>query len=130
MFIPAALQASVARRNGTRWLDGLPLVTLEGEGSFRSELADIARKQGLKVNIEVECSSFPLAARAVTKGNVAAILPSIAADDLRDAGVRETSGAFLKQFDREMCLASNARLARIRPILKQVETVLARVCRF
>ena len=84
----------------------------------------------MKVNIEVECSSFPLAARAVAKGNVAAILPSIAAIDLRDAGVREVSVALLKRFDREMCLASNVRMARIRPILQHVGTMLAQVCRF
>jgi hypothetical protein len=42
-----------------------------------------AKKEGLSLNTQVECCSFPLAARAVAKGNVAAILPSIAADDLR-----------------------------------------------
>jgi DNA-binding transcriptional LysR family regulator len=130
LFIPFALQASAGRKNGLKLLDGLPLVTLEGEGSFRSELAAITKNQGMKVNIEVECSSFPLAARAVAEGNVAAILPSIAANDLRDAGVREVTVGFLKHFDREMCLASNVRLARIRPILQHVGTMLAQVCRF
>ena len=130
LFIPTALEVSAGRKNGLRLLDGLPLVTLEGEGSFRSELAAMTKKQGMKVNIEVECSSFPLAARSVAKGDMAAILPSIAAHDLRDAGVREVRVEFLKHFDREMCLASNVRLARIRPMLQQVGTVLTRVCRF
>jgi len=130
LFIPATLRGTAGRKNGPKLLDGLPLVTLEGEGSFRSELTAIMKNQGMKVNIEVECSSFPLAARAVAKGNVAAILPSIAASDLRDAGVCEVNVAFLKHFDRELCLASNARLARIRPILQHVGTMLAQVCRF
>src|SRR5437773_10431551 len=62
------------------------------------------------------------ASATAAEGNVAAILPSIAANDLRDAGVREVSVGFLKCFDREMCLASNVRMARIRPILQYVGT--------
>lgn len=130
LFIPAALEASAGRKNGLKLLGDLPLVTLEGEGSFRGELAAIAKKQGIQVNIEVECSSFPVAARAVAKGSVAAILPSIAANDLRAAGVHEVTVPFLKNFEREMCLAWNERMSRIRPVLRHVGSVLAQVCRF
>ena len=111
-------------------LDGMPLATLEGNGSFRIELAALAKKEGMALNIQVECSSFPLAARAAAKGNVAAILPSIAAHDLIEAGVHEISVPFLKHFEREMSLASNARLIRIRPVLQQVAAVMTQTCRF
>ena len=81
------------------------------------------------VNIQVECSSFPLAARAVAKGSMAAILPSIAAGDLKESGVEVVTVPFLKHFERAMCLASNTRLIRIRPVLQRVAVVLAQACR-
>jgi DNA-binding transcriptional LysR family regulator len=130
LFIPPNLQINAGRKDGLKLLDALPLATLEGEGSFRSELAQVAKKAGVKLNIQIECSSFPLAARAVAKGNVAAILPAIAAADLSPAAATQVPVTFLKVFDREMCLASNARLIRIRPVLNQAATVLAQTCRF
>lgn len=130
LFVPAGLHATAGRKDGLKLLDGLPLGTLEGEGSFRSGLAQSAKKQGVKLNIQIECSSFPLAARAVAKGRVAAILPAIAAADLPPATAIQVPVTFLKAFDREMCLASNARLLRIRPILNQAATILAQTCHF
>jgi DNA-binding transcriptional LysR family regulator len=130
LFIPTSLQSHAGRKDGLKLLDGLPLATLEGEGSFRCDLAQVAKKAGVKLNIQIECSSFPLAARAVSKGNVAAILPRIASTDLAPAVASQVTVPFLKNFDREMCLASNARLIRIRPILQKVATVLVEICRF
>ena len=130
LFVPAGLQATAGRKDGFKLLDGLPLATLEGEGSFRSDLTRVAQKTGVKLNIQIECSSFPLAARAVAKGNVAAILPAIAATDLPGAAAIQVPVPFLKSFDREMCLASNSRLLRIRPILNQAADILAQACHF
>ena len=38
LFVPAGLQATAGRIGGLKLLDTLPLATLEGEGSFRSDL--------------------------------------------------------------------------------------------
>jgi DNA-binding transcriptional LysR family regulator len=130
LFVPTDLHAAVGRKDGLKLLDGLPLATLEGEGSFRSGLAQMAKKEGVKINIQIECSSFPLAARAVAIGKVAAILPAIAVSDLPSPVATQVTFSFLKNFDREMCLASNARLIRIRPILQKTGEVLTEVCRF
>ena len=130
LFNPAGLHTTPGRKDGLKFLDGLPLATLEGEGSFRSALTQFARKAGIKVNIQVECSSFPLAARAVAKGKVAAILPTIAAADLPATTASQVPVPFLKAFDREMCLATNPRLLRIRPLLGRAATILAETCRF
>src|SRR5947209_5824061 len=86
-FVPLALRPASRGKPDIKALDRVPLATLEGEGSFRTELAALAKREGMRLNNQVECSSFPLAARAVAKGNVAAILPSIAADDLGEAGL-------------------------------------------
>lgn len=130
LFIPTGLEATAGRKDGLKLLDGLPLATLEGEGSFRSGLAQSAKKQGVRLNIQIECSSFPLAARAVAEGHLAAILPSIATVDLHPAVATQVSVPFLKAFDREMCCASNARLLRIRPILTRAADALELECRF
>ena len=130
LFIPQTLKPPARPKDGLKLLDNLPLATIDGEGSFRVALAEIARKQKIKVNIQVECSSFPLAARAVVKGEMAAILPCIAAAELEKIGAVAVPLDFLRRFDREMCLCSNARSVRIRPILQKVGASLAQLCRF
>jgi len=129
LFVPQGLRAVAGHEDTVRLLDGLPLATLEGEGSFRNALAQTAKKAGISLNIQVECSSFPLAARAVARGGVAAILPSIAAADLQNAAVSQLSVPALKRFDRELCLAMNVRLLRVRPALQAVADALAQRCR-
>lgn len=130
LFVPCNLHAAESRKAGLDVLDGLPIATLEGEGSFRSALASSARKRGIQINVQVECPSFPLAARAVAGGKVAAILPTIAATDMQATGAKQVPVSFLKEFDREMCLAINLRLVRIRPFLEKVAAALQQICHF
>ena len=130
LFVPEGLQSPNGCKDRLKMLAGLPLATLEGEGNFRNALSSVARKTGFKLNIQIECSSFPLASRAVATGKVAAILPTVAVGDLEGMGVTRVAAPFLKTFDREMCLASNARLLRIRPMLLNVAEALGRVCQF
>ena len=73
---------------------------------------------------------FPLVARAVAKVNVAAILPSFAEIERPRSAVEQVKIPFLKGLDRKICLASNARLIRIRPILGKVASERERLCRF
>jgi DNA-binding transcriptional LysR family regulator len=131
LFVPVGLHKSNAPTRGDiKMLSGLPLATLEGEGTFRSTLTRAAKKENVTLNIQVECSSFPLAARAVATANLAAILPRIAEVDLPHSAVEQVKIPFLKGLDRQICLASNARLIRIRPILGKVASELERLCQF
>jgi DNA-binding transcriptional LysR family regulator len=131
LFIPVGFNKAIAKKKGgIKILSQLPLATLEGEGTFRRTLIQAASKENVTLNVQVECSSFPVAARAVAKADVAAILPSIAEADLLRSAVEQVKLPFLKGLDREMCLASNARLLRIRPILGKVSSVLEHLCRF
>ena len=52
LFIPAALRPASGQKDTLKALDDLPLATLEGEGSFRSELAQVAKKAGVKLNTD------------------------------------------------------------------------------
>lgn len=130
LFIPRNLKSQAISKDTIKLLDNLPLATLEGEGRFRAALAEVAKRKHVTINIQIECSSFPLAARAVAEGHSAAILPAIAAKapELMDAA--DVSLSFLREFDRKMCLASNPRSIRIRPALVTVGNSLARFCGF
>ena len=59
------------------------------------------------MNIQVKCSSFPLAACALVHQNMVALLPCIAASELHHSGISEVRLDFLKQPERRICLASN-----------------------
>jgi DNA-binding transcriptional LysR family regulator len=114
---------------GARALEALPLATLEGEGSFRKELAAIAGKQEVRLNIEIECVSFPLVARAVATGSVAGILPSVAAVDLGRVGTQELRIGILEGLKREVWLAWNPRVLKIRTALEKASQVFSQVFR-
>jgi DNA-binding transcriptional LysR family regulator len=130
LFLPKGLAPKPPAKSDLAILDGLPLATLEGEGNFRAALGNAARKAGIALNIQLECSSFPLAARAVVHGGMAAILPTIAAVDLQGIAVSHVHLPFLKEFDRDVCLALNLRLERVRPALREVTPILARAGNF
>lgn len=129
LFVPKSMKMAVPTDIPTL-LGTLPLATLEGDGNFRSELASEARRIGVQINVQVEFPSFPAAARAVAKGAVAAILPSIAASDLRDFGVVELPDIFHRPTRRETVLATNPRVLRIRPTLQRISAVLEEICSF
>ncbi|PWU09024.1 MAG: hypothetical protein C5B50_28145 [Verrucomicrobia bacterium] len=110
-----------SRSGGLGASEHFGLATLEGEGSFRRELAAIERRHKLKLDIQLECSSFPLVAAAVESGGMAAILPSIARVELGLRGVQEVKVAELGSLAREICLAWNHRVLRIRPALERAK---------
>jgi len=130
LFLPTGAGSSAdGRERDAKVLDGVPLATLEGDGSFRQELAAVARKQGIRLNIQLECSSFPLVAGALGAGGMAAILPSIAGTELGRVGIKEVKAVPLKSFGREICLAWNPRLLRIRTALEKAGSTFAQVFR-
>lgn len=126
LFVPEQLRGA---GSGVKALESLPLATLEGEGSFRRELAAIARKNRLTLRIEIECSSFPQVARGVGTGVVAAILPSAAAVELGQLRVREIRTPLFDSLSRELCLAWNPRVLRIRSAVDKASKVLGQAFR-
>jgi DNA-binding transcriptional LysR family regulator len=126
LFIPKEMQANITGKQFPALLASLPLAVLEGDGSFRQQLT--ATK--LPVQIKVECSSFPLVARALASGTMAGILPSIAAEELRRLGMNEIPTKALQGFDREICFAWNPRQLRIRPALDKSRRIFVEALRF
>ena len=108
----------------------LPVVALEGDGSFRRELNAAFHKGGIRLDVQLECSSFPLIARALKNHKAAAILPNIAKCEFNDELVAEIKTPMLKQFDRRIVLAWNTRVSRLRPIVDKARLVAALEMRF
>lgn len=106
----------------------LPLATSVG-GQFREYLEAAASKARCPIRIELSCSSFTRAARAVETGAFGAVLPSLAAVEFEPGEVVECPLPFLKSYARPICLAWNPRLTAVRPAVeravKVLETVLA-----
>ena len=100
----------------------IPLTTIAGEGRFRASLQRQARKAKLPLTFSLCCSTFPQAARALRSERYAAILPTIAADELDHERFATISVPFLES--REICLIWNPRLARLRPQMSALKDCL------
>jgi len=105
-------------------LSRLPLAVLEGEGAFRSELGRLAKRARIRLDPQIELSSFPLTARAVQTGACAAVLPELARGGFNSAEVVEFRPDWLRPMSRELVLAWNRRLARIRTVLGKAVATL------
>jgi DNA-binding transcriptional LysR family regulator len=130
LFVPRRMRPAAGPEElSTRALASLPLATLEGAGQFRQKLDHLARRRKCGLRIELELSSFPLVARAVQTGDFAALLPSIASAELADSDVVELSPDFLRPLSREIVLAWNPRLARIRAAVEKALSAFRDCCR-
>lgn len=128
-FVPIVLLSSrkITKPFKPSILSELPMATLEGNGSFRRELATICKKRGLALKIHVECSSFPLALSAMRNMCVASILPEIAGVDLAGLKIQEIKLDCLHNLDRSVCLAWNPRIAEIRGIVLNLVPVFEKI---
>ena len=75
LFVPLAMLAKAGHEADL--LHRLPLAIAMG-GQFQAHFQSAAAKAGVEPNIQLECPSFILAARAVASGEYAAILPDLA----------------------------------------------------
>lgn len=114
---PAELTAGVVRR--------LPLGALEGEGAFRTELARLAKRGKVNLDVQIELSSFPLVAKAVQTESCAAVLPELARGEFDSDAVVELRPDWLRPMGREVALAWSPRLARIREVVAKAVAVLS-----
>jgi len=128
LFIPQRLAASTLKAKLEDTLAELPLATSAG-GQFRDYLETAASKARCPIRIELSCSSFTQAARAVKSGAYGAVLPSLAATEFAPGEIVQVPLPFLKSYARQICLAWNPRLTAVRPAveraIKSLDLVLA-----
>ena len=118
VFLPKRLAAKAGEDQLKEALASLPLATSIG-GQFRERLEEAAGKAHWPLRIELSCSSFTQAARAVETGAFGAVLPSVAAVEFAPGDVIELPLPFLKSYARPICAVWNPRLAEVRPVVRQ-----------
>jgi DNA-binding transcriptional LysR family regulator len=126
--VPASLIKGKQRPLLREILADFPIAVQTTDGQFGRQLREITVDLGLVFRPALACQSFPQSARAVKSGLFAAILPKLALTDFSDKGHVVIEGGVLDRLQREIVLAWNSRIARVRPgsarLLEQMQKLL------
>ena len=123
LFVPRKLSPGLSSGNLRKRIGEFPIATSIG-GQFREQLETDAEKAKWPLNIELSCSSFTQAARAVTSGFYAGVLPNFAIAQFDGARVTRFELPFLKGYFRPLVLAWHPRTATVRDILAAAKECL------
>ncbi len=128
LLVPAALIGKRTKPTPAEVLATLPVAAQTTDGQFAKRLRELTHALGVEFRPALACQSFPQTLAAVRSGRFAAILPVLATADLPAKSVVEIGGAKLRGLSRELVLAWNPRLVRVRPaaakLLGKLETGL------
>lgn len=124
LFVPKALLSKAKSTAPIELLAKLPLARLAGDGEFNQMLAKLAKTKKINLNTRLTCSSFPAMKESVSRGYVAAVLPTIAEADLPRSDFEKFDVDVFRVLNRPFALCYNQRLIGIRPYLEQGLTKL------
>lgn len=114
LFIPQQLLSKSSDKSDEWVMSSVPIAYMVSTGDFTRRLDEITCKSKLKINIRLECESFPEVCQAIQSGCYAGILPTMAATDLpRDKFVCRNP-SFLKKLSGKIALVWNPRIMRLR----------------
>lgn len=128
LFVPRRLAPGLTSANMRKRIGDLPIATSIG-GQFREQLETDAEKAKWPLNIEVSCSSFTQAARAVESGGCAGVLPDVAIAQFDPAKVTRFELPFLKGYIRPLVLAWHPRTAAVRDVHTRAREALVTLLR-
>lgn len=126
LFVPRALAPKLTPEGLRAGIGGIPLATSVG-GQFRENLEAAAIKAKWDLKIELSCSSFTQAARAVATGAFGGVLPSLARAEFAPREIMEFELPFLKSYARPLAVAWNPRLTAVRPVVEAALKALNRL---
>lgn len=119
LFVPKRLLGNP--KTTCEWILGhVPIVSLEGKGEYVQKLAETAQKKRIRLNIRLECDSFPAACEAVATGQYAGVLPKLAASELSQADCVCMESAIFRNQARPIALVWNPRIIRLRPQMEKI----------
>jgi DNA-binding transcriptional LysR family regulator len=107
-----------------------PLAMQTTDGQFSKQLRNIALSEDDSFRPGLGCESFPQTLAAVRSGRFAAIIPELAVQELPTGSVHKISGDPLRQLQRDIILAWNPRVIKVRPRAAKVVTELTSTLRF
>jgi len=114
LVVPSGL-AGRKKLGAAEVLGSLPLAAQTTDSQFAERLRSLLHELGVEPRHALACQSFPQTLAAVRSGAFAAVLPTLATSDLPPKGFVEIGGAPLRSLSRELVLAWNPRLLRVRP---------------
>ncbi len=110
-------------------LGRLPLATQNGDSQFTQRLREIAREHQTELQPTLICQSFPQALAAVRSGGYGSVQPVLALEELKADAYRVIKDGPLDRLDRDIIIAWNPRLLRVRTgskhLLEKLQNVLA-----
>lgn len=115
LAVPAQLAGKKTKLTPADVLGSLPLAAQTTDGQFAERLRALTHSLGLEPRHALSCQSFPQTLAAVRSGGFAAVIPVLATNDLPPKSFVEVGGAPLRGLSRELVLAWNPRVVRVRP---------------
>ncbi|MBU4199770.1 MAG: LysR family transcriptional regulator [Verrucomicrobia bacterium] len=114
LFVPKQLLPGSSGKTCEWVMNNVPMVAMDSSGEFARKLDEMMRRSRIKMNIRLECESFPAACHAIQSGCYAGILPTMAATDLPEDKFVRIEAPLFKRLSREIALAWNPRIMRLR----------------
>ncbi len=115
LVVPVALLGKKAKPSVVEVFERYPLAAQTTDGQFGDRLRALTHGLGVEPRHGLSCQSFPQTLAAVRSGGFAAVLPTLATADLPEKSFVEIGGAPMRGLSRELVLAWNPRVARVRP---------------
>ncbi len=115
LVVPTALIGKKAKLTPAEVLDRLPIAAQTTDGQFAERMRRLTHSLEIEPRHALACQSFPQTLAAVRSGGFAAVLPVLATTDLPPKSFVEIGGAPLRGLSRELVLAWNPRVVRVRP---------------
>jgi len=112
---PASLVKGKKRPSLREILTHCPVAVQTTDGQFSRRLREIAVSSEYAFRPALSCQSFPQTVSAVRSGYFAPILPKLALTELPAKSYVLAEGGVLNQLQRDLVLAWNPRIARVRP---------------
>lgn len=123
LFVPERFYRPTARTDRAI-LAGLPMAELIGANAISNALTNEAKAKTSEHNVRFRFSSYPQLARAISSGEVAGIMPLMAATGMPKTGIRMVELRLLKDLARDVHLIWSRAMAEVRPSIPRVATLL------
>ncbi len=127
LVVPTALVGKRAKPSPAEVLGTLPIAAQTTDGQFAARLRAWLHELKVEPRHALACQSFPQTLAAVKSGAFVAVLPELAAADLPAKQFLRIDGPSLRRLSRELVLAWNPRVVRVRPaagkLLEKLETL-------
>lgn len=111
------------------YLTNLTFAGMEGGGAFQRQFEMIAVKHGIILKKAVNCSSYPMMAKAVKSLGIAAILPMIASEEFPENRFKYRDMIMLDNFERDMVICWHSRKGRLNPSIPEIAKKMGKILR-